>query len=270
MNENKSSTPATLASPSEAPTIRSIQAINQARSDRWMAGSPGWTILEVAGELCGEAGELTNICKKLRRLEMGVPGNKLSDVGLREQARGECGDVMVVLMLVASKLGIDLEDAVREAFNRKSIEMGFPERIPERCATATLLRSEVTDEDAEQIMHEPEVFTAWAHYDNAPIPSRGDAIKLVVAILRAAKGSTQSQASSEKSACALCEAGDVPSGNGYHSIYTHTDERGVKRYRGERCAKSTGYAHDSGPSPTEQQATDEMRDTPGELEHRDG
>lgn len=110
--------------------IREIQELNAARSARWMAGSPGWTTLEIAGELAGEVGELANICKKLRRSEMGVPGNKVSDDELREQARGEIADVFIVLMLTASKLGIDLEDAVRETFNRKSEQMGFPERIP--------------------------------------------------------------------------------------------------------------------------------------------
>lgn len=113
-------------------TIRATQAINAARSARWMAGSPGWTTLEIAGELAGEVGELANICKKLRRSEMGVPGNKVSDEELREQARGEIADVFIVLMLTASKLGVDLEDAVRETFNRKSEQMGFPERIPGR------------------------------------------------------------------------------------------------------------------------------------------
>jgi NTP pyrophosphatase (non-canonical NTP hydrolase) len=111
-------------------TIRSIQELNATRSARWMAGSPGWTTLEIAGELAGEVGELANVCKKLRRSEMGVPGNKLSDEVLRGQARGEIADVFIVLMLTASKLGIDLEDAVRETFNQKSEEMGFPERIP--------------------------------------------------------------------------------------------------------------------------------------------
>lgn len=118
-------------------TIRAIQELNAARSARWMAGSPGWTTLEIAGELAGEVGELANICKKLRRSEMGVPGNKVSDDELREQARGEIADVFIVLMLTASKLGIDLEDAVRETFNRKSEQMGFPERIPDCAAGAS-------------------------------------------------------------------------------------------------------------------------------------
>jgi NTP pyrophosphatase (non-canonical NTP hydrolase) len=110
-------------------TVSRFQQINAERSARWMAGSPGWTTLEVAGELAGEVGELANVCKKLRRSEMGVPGNKVSDDELLRQARGEMADVLIVLGLVASKLGIDLEDAVRETFNAKSKQMGFPERL---------------------------------------------------------------------------------------------------------------------------------------------
>jgi NTP pyrophosphatase (non-canonical NTP hydrolase) len=106
-----------------------MQAINAARSARWMAGSPGWTTLEIAGELAGEVGELANVCKKLRRSEMGVPGNKVSDDELRQQARSEMADVFIVLMLTASKLGVDLYDAVCDTFNAKSEQMGFPERF---------------------------------------------------------------------------------------------------------------------------------------------
>jgi NTP pyrophosphatase (non-canonical NTP hydrolase) len=110
-------------------TVRVMQKINASRSARWMAGSPGWTTLEIAGELAGEVGELANVCKKLRRSEMGVPGNKLSDDELRQQARSEMADVFIVLMLTASKLGVDLYDAVCDTFNAKSEQMGFPERF---------------------------------------------------------------------------------------------------------------------------------------------
>lgn len=110
-------------------SIREMQAVNAARSARWMAGSPGWTTLEIAGELAGEVGELANVCKKLRRSEMGVPGNKVSDEDLLVQARSEMADVFIVLMLTASKLGVDLHEAVRDTFNAKSEQMGFPERL---------------------------------------------------------------------------------------------------------------------------------------------
>jgi NTP pyrophosphatase (non-canonical NTP hydrolase) len=113
-------------------SIREMQRINAERSKRWMGTSVGWTVLEVAGELAGEVGELANVCKKLRRSQMGVPGNKVSDAELLKQATSEAADVFIVLMLTASKLGIDLERAVCDTFNAKSEQMGFPERMPLR------------------------------------------------------------------------------------------------------------------------------------------
>ena len=114
--------------------IDKIQETNWKRYHRWMEGSPGWSILEAAGELCGEAGELANICKKLRRLELGIAGNAKSATPmdkyqLQEKLRGEIGDVFICLALVASKEGHVLHDCIREAFNKKSEQMGFPERI---------------------------------------------------------------------------------------------------------------------------------------------
>jgi NTP pyrophosphatase (non-canonical NTP hydrolase) len=149
-------------------TIRAIQELNAARSARWMAGSPGWTTLEIAGELAGEVGELANLCKKLRRSEMGVPGNKISDEELLQQARGEIADVFIVLMLTASKLGIDLEDAVRETFNRKSEQMGFPERIDvpalsDERASASLAALTEVHEFYEFDATTEEQFDAWLH-----------------------------------------------------------------------------------------------------------
>lgn len=44
--------------PARELTLSEMTAINSARSAKWMAGSPGWTILELAGELAGEVGEL--------------------------------------------------------------------------------------------------------------------------------------------------------------------------------------------------------------------
>lgn len=111
------------------PDLRAMQRINEARYERWMAGTPGWTMLESAAELAGEVGELANYVKKLRRSELGVPGNKEADNVLRVKATGEVGDVLITLMMVASKVRIDVHDAVVWAFNRKSAEMGFPERF---------------------------------------------------------------------------------------------------------------------------------------------
>ncbi len=38
-------------------TLRHLQQVNDARAVRWLAGSRPWSLLEIAGEMCGEAGE---------------------------------------------------------------------------------------------------------------------------------------------------------------------------------------------------------------------
>lgn len=116
-------------------TIAEVQAANVERSNRWHGGLfTEWSILEWAGAMCGEAGEVANVCKKLRRLETGAAGNAwsarpMNREELVEELAGECADTFLYLTLVASRYGINLASAVRAKFNRKSDEMGFPERL---------------------------------------------------------------------------------------------------------------------------------------------
>lgn len=116
-------------------SIAMIQAINVQRANRWHGGDfHQWTVLEWAGALCGEAGEAANIAKKIRRNDFELDGNRYSDHvlqahELREKLAHECADTFLYLVLLAASYDIDLEDAIRERFNSKSIEMGFPERL---------------------------------------------------------------------------------------------------------------------------------------------
>lgn len=116
-------------------TIAQVQAVNIERADRWHSGNfRVWSGLEWAGAMCGEAGEVANVCKKLRRLETGTSGNAWSERPLQHDALiaalgGECADTFLYLTLVASRYGLNLALAVRDKFNVKSEEMGFPERL---------------------------------------------------------------------------------------------------------------------------------------------
>lgn len=115
--------------------VGDVQAINVQRAQRWHSGNfHEWSGLEWAGALCGEAGEAANICKKLRRIESRIDGNAWSDrpmdgAQLVRALAGECADVFLYLTLLASRYGIDLSQAIRDKFNAKSEEMGFPERL---------------------------------------------------------------------------------------------------------------------------------------------
>lgn len=116
--------------------IRQLQQLSAVRSERWMKGQH-WTGLEIAGAMCGEAGEAANVAKKLRRLEMGVSNNvsapPLDRDQLVEKLRLECGDAIGYMFMLANHYEFDLEEAARDAFNYKSDQMGFPEHLPKLC-----------------------------------------------------------------------------------------------------------------------------------------
>jgi len=83
--------------------------------------------------LAGEVGELCNMVKKMQRVERGgVDGGssyKASDIN-RGMLQEEIGGIAIYLDLLASLLGIGLEEAIVETFNRKSEQLGFPQRWP--------------------------------------------------------------------------------------------------------------------------------------------
>lgn len=115
--------------------IADIQQVNLKRANRWHSGNfKNWSGLEWAGALCGEAGEAANVAKKLRRVELDLHGNAHSEhplvqEELVEKLANECGDTFLYLCLLASRYDIDLEQAIVRVFNKKSIEMNFPERL---------------------------------------------------------------------------------------------------------------------------------------------
>lgn len=81
--------------------------------------------------LAGEVGELCNMVKKMQRVERGgVDGGssyKASDI-TREMLKEEIGGIAIYLDLLASLMGIGLEEAIADTFNRKSEQLGFPQR----------------------------------------------------------------------------------------------------------------------------------------------
>lgn len=99
-------------------TYREFQRINAVRCKAGFKSSvDDWNPLEWAGAICGEAGELANLCKKIRR------GDKID---LHDVA-DEIADVMTYLDLLATRLGIDVEEALRSKFNSVSLKRGCAE-----------------------------------------------------------------------------------------------------------------------------------------------
>jgi NTP pyrophosphatase (non-canonical NTP hydrolase) len=86
--------------------------------------------------MCGEAGEAANAAKKLKRVDsklqnINAPGRSLIDVeAARKQVAEEVADTILYGLLLMARVGVtNPETVIRDVFNRKSAEYGFPERV---------------------------------------------------------------------------------------------------------------------------------------------
>jgi NTP pyrophosphatase (non-canonical NTP hydrolase) len=108
-----------------------LRLANGSRCARWHPPeSTPWTAADWSNATCGEAGEMANVIKKIRRYETGAinegdpPLEKLKGL-----AADEIADVVIYADLLAKYLGVDLGQAIRAKFNRTSEKYGFPERL---------------------------------------------------------------------------------------------------------------------------------------------
>lgn len=108
-----------------------LRNVNKTRCERWhVAGSTPWSLADWSNALCGEAGELANFIKKIRRHETGARNDGDPPVEeLIAKATLELADVVVSADLLAQKLGVNLAEAVKAKFNKVSEKYGFPERL---------------------------------------------------------------------------------------------------------------------------------------------
>lgn len=113
-----------------------LTEISTQRSNRWHKDAEQqWNIMEWAAAVCGEAGELANIAKKIRRVETGM--QSIGSAGLQpdqlpelyKKLGQECADTFLYLILLAKKANVDFAQVIVDKFNTKSAEYGFPERL---------------------------------------------------------------------------------------------------------------------------------------------
>lgn len=117
--------------------LKRIQEVSVIRSERWHKGGlTDWSALEWAGAMAGEAGEACNAAKKLKRIEDSIQnintgeGRSLTDKETAcEMIGDELADTLLYAVLVAARVGVNLEDHVVKVFNKKSEEYGFPDRL---------------------------------------------------------------------------------------------------------------------------------------------
>ena len=109
-----------------------LRVVNAARLRRWHdPESEPWTGADWSNAMCGEAGEVANVVKKLRRHETRTsPQGDPDELTLRAWLASELADVVLYADLLAKHYHIDLGGAVIAKFNLKSEEQGFPERLP--------------------------------------------------------------------------------------------------------------------------------------------
>lgn len=117
-------------------TFDEVTAVNLARCNRWHKnGISDWSVSDWAVAMAGEAGEVCNAVKKLRRVEDEIAN--ISDEGRLLATKGdaiakigeEIADAFLYLNLLACRLGLSLSDEVVRKFNRTSERYGFPERL---------------------------------------------------------------------------------------------------------------------------------------------
>lgn len=117
-------------------TFADFRAINARRCGRWhKKGMEEWSVADWAVAMAGEAGEVCNAVKKLRRVEcdalnINEPGRQLSTVDEAVKQIGkEIADTLIYLDLLALRLGLDLEAELIAKFNETSARYDFPERL---------------------------------------------------------------------------------------------------------------------------------------------
>ncbi|HSR52130.1 MAG TPA: hypothetical protein VLV83_14965 [Acidobacteriota bacterium] len=89
----------------------------------------GWSLLEWSGAMCGEAGEVANVCKKITRTRQGIGGawaeRDRDEKSLLEDLSYEIGDVIAYLSLLASAAGLDLGSCAAVKFDIISEHAGW-------------------------------------------------------------------------------------------------------------------------------------------------
>ena len=107
-------------------TIQKMLDATRARQLEWdPEGKINDDLLFRAVEFSGEAGELMNCVKKVHREQNDIVGSRVTT----EDVKDELGDVFITLLNLSDVLGIDLEQAVIDKFNKTSEERGFKTKL---------------------------------------------------------------------------------------------------------------------------------------------
>ena len=104
-------------------SFEEFSKINRQRNSEYFADCKEWLEVDWGNAIAGEAGELCNMIKKRRR------NWKESDRIPDEDLGKEIADVVCYLDLLANKLGLSLEEIVRNKFNEISNRYDCPVKL---------------------------------------------------------------------------------------------------------------------------------------------
>jgi len=112
-------------------TFKQVSKINLERANIWHPnGIEDWAVTDWSNAMAGEAGEVCNAIKKLRRIESNVnQANNLTKEKAIEEIGKEIGDTYLYLDLLAQRLGLNIDELIIETFNRVSDREGLPQKL---------------------------------------------------------------------------------------------------------------------------------------------
>lgn len=110
--------------------LATLREANLSRCSRWHPLN-SWTPADWGVAMAGEAGEVCNAIKKMRRMTDGIVGNNdpANTADAVAAIGDEIADTLIYLDLLAARLDINLTDVVVAKFNKVSERNGFPERL---------------------------------------------------------------------------------------------------------------------------------------------
>lgn len=112
-------------------TFQYVSEINKNRAIEWhKAPLSNWSPQDWGCAMVGEAGELCNVLKKMKRVQDEITSsNNPESEKLIKMAAEEIGDTFIYLDLLCQRLGLDMYTCVSETFNRVSKREGFSHRL---------------------------------------------------------------------------------------------------------------------------------------------
>lgn len=128
-------------------TFDKVRQKGTERSTAWHQNGEQWSSADWGNAMQGEVGEMveallitletvasagkvSNLVKKLRRVETGIRGSKDAPSDqLKKDLSDEMADILLYLDLLAAHFDIDLGESVRSKFNEVSEREGFDHRL---------------------------------------------------------------------------------------------------------------------------------------------